>query len=252
MYPTFLALVLALIFMDAALLVDAGLYVIQPSQGSTCRGGESCTITWLDDGSRPLLSAIGLSTVGLYTGKQKLVQRIVPVDVTSTHSITFKPNPAAGPNSDSYYIAITSTTLKGNDSTPYSGFSPFFSLVGMSGSFDKPLPAATSNIPIPASLTRPAASGTTKTITVGTVPNTSLQPITTPSNFGASTSVSSSSTSSRLSTSISPSSSTPTAASASASTTPVSSGSVGGASRLSLPISLFSLAIFSATLTSLS
>ena len=27
MYPTFLALVLALIFMDAALLVDAGLYV---------------------------------------------------------------------------------------------------------------------------------------------------------------------------------------------------------------------------------
>jgi len=90
MYPTFLALVLALIFMDAALLVDAGLYVrvsprvlslgfrptrklfqvIQPSQGSTCRGGESCTITWLDDGSRPLLSAIGVSTVGLFTGKQ--------------------------------------------------------------------------------------------------------------------------------------------------------------------------------------
>ena len=76
--------------MDAALLVDAGLYVrvsptcfcpwgfrlirtfqvIQPSQGSTCRGGESCTITWLDDGSRPLLSAIGVSTVGLFTGKQ--------------------------------------------------------------------------------------------------------------------------------------------------------------------------------------
>lgn len=48
--------------------------VIQPSQGSTCRGGESCTITWLDDGSRPLLSAIGVSTVGLYTGKQ--VRRI--------------------------------------------------------------------------------------------------------------------------------------------------------------------------------
>ena len=94
MYHPFLALALALIFLDAALLVDAGFFVrvhsyvchwapvfnwttfqvIQPFKGSTCHGGESCTISWIDDGSRPLLSAIGVSTVGLYTGEQ--VRRI--------------------------------------------------------------------------------------------------------------------------------------------------------------------------------
>ncbi|KAF8958094.1 hypothetical protein BDZ97DRAFT_1668894 [Flammula alnicola] len=100
MYSTIMALALAILFMDAAVLVHAGLYVVQPLQGSTCRGGESCTITWLDDGIRPLLSAVGVSTVGLYTGKQQLVQTIPPVDVSSVHSITFKPNPSAGPNSD--------------------------------------------------------------------------------------------------------------------------------------------------------
>ncbi|KAF8814406.1 hypothetical protein BYT27DRAFT_7082282, partial [Phlegmacium glaucopus] len=59
-----------------------------------------CTVTWLDDGEKPLLSVIGVSTVGLYTGMQQLVQTIAPVDVANTHSITFTPLPDAGPNFD--------------------------------------------------------------------------------------------------------------------------------------------------------
>lgn len=80
-------LVLALCFLDSALLVDAGLYVsshlspknltnklslqvIQPSARSKCHGGQTCIIQWLDDGIYPLLSAIGVCTVGLFTGEQ--------------------------------------------------------------------------------------------------------------------------------------------------------------------------------------
>lgn len=46
------------------------LQVIKPSQGSTCHGGQSCTVEWLDDGIAPLLSDLGVNTVGLYTGRQ--------------------------------------------------------------------------------------------------------------------------------------------------------------------------------------
>ncbi|KAJ3496508.1 hypothetical protein NLJ89_g10476 [Agrocybe chaxingu] len=167
MYSSLMALALAIICLDFVMLVNAGLYIVEPRQGTTCRGGQLCTVTWLDDGTRPLLSAIGVSTIGLYTGKQQLVQRIAPVDVSTAQSLTFTPNPAAGPNSDDYYISITSTTLKGNESIPYSGFSAWFSLTGMSGSFDTPLPAATSSIPIPASLTRTSSAVTSTSTIVG-------------------------------------------------------------------------------------
>ncbi len=90
--------------------------VVQPLEGSTCEADKPCTITWVDNGVRPLLSSIGLSTVGLYTGHQvcwklttpmnaqcpvqQLVQTIPAVDVSTEHSVTFNPNPSAGPNSD--------------------------------------------------------------------------------------------------------------------------------------------------------
>ncbi|KAG6850609.1 hypothetical protein C0991_010244, partial [Blastosporella zonata] len=75
--------------------------ILQPEAHSTCHGGQACTIEWLDDGTRPLLAAAGLSTFGLYTADLQLVQAIPPTDVSKTRSISFKPNPAAGPNSDS-------------------------------------------------------------------------------------------------------------------------------------------------------
>ncbi|KAF8062230.1 hypothetical protein FPV67DRAFT_1672707 [Lyophyllum atratum] len=163
MYPTTLALVLAFWILNFALLADAGIYVLKPSAGSKCHGGQTCTIEWLDDGSQPLLSAAGVCTFGLFTGKQQLVQAIAPADVSTAHSVTFKPNPAAGPNSDAYYIGIISTTFKKDSDTPYMAFSPFFSIDQMSGSFDTPLPAAISAIPIPSSLTRSATGSGTAT-----------------------------------------------------------------------------------------
>ena len=42
--------------------------VIDPLRGSICRANKPCTVTWLDDGRAPLLSSIGVSTVGLYKG----------------------------------------------------------------------------------------------------------------------------------------------------------------------------------------
>ena len=76
-----LALVVAL---DAFFAVQATLYVsldpiffanllrdiqvIQPSFGSTCSGGQPCTVQWLDDGTNPLNSDIGVTKCGLYTG----------------------------------------------------------------------------------------------------------------------------------------------------------------------------------------
>jgi len=208
MYLAHLALVLAFCISNFTLLVNAGIFVIEPASGSTCHGGQSCTVEWLDDGIRPLLTAAGICTLGLYTGDLKLVQALPPVDVSGTHSITFKPNPAAGPNSDSYYIAITSTTFRLNSSTPYTGFSPFFRLDQMTGSFDTPLPEATSTIPIPPSLSHEATSHSTvlSTITVGIL-STSLPPLPTPTNTTPVTTQSpSSSSQTRLSTSILPSS----------------------------------------------
>ncbi|KAF8893012.1 hypothetical protein BD779DRAFT_1436375, partial [Infundibulicybe gibba] len=68
--------------------------------GSTCHGGQECTIEWLDDGRSPLLTAIGLCNFGLFTGKQQLIQALPSADVATTHSLTFVPTPGAGPNSD--------------------------------------------------------------------------------------------------------------------------------------------------------
>ncbi|KAF8153188.1 hypothetical protein B0H34DRAFT_662790 [Crassisporium funariophilum] len=100
MYSAYMALVLAILCMNAALLVNAGLYILEPSQGSTCRSGQPCTIRWIDDGVRPVLSAVGVATVGLFTGKQQLVQTIPAVNVANSISTTFTPMSAAGPNSD--------------------------------------------------------------------------------------------------------------------------------------------------------
>ncbi|CAA7268791.1 unnamed protein product [Cyclocybe aegerita] len=240
MYSSLMALALAIICLDFVMLVNAGLYIVEPRQGTTCRGGQPCTVTWLDDGTRPLLSAIGVSTIGLYTGKQQLVQRITPVDVSTAQSLTFTPNPAAGPNSDDYYISITSTTLKGNESIPYSGWSAWFSLTGMSGSFDTPLPAVTSSIPIPASLTQ-TSSAVTSTRTIGT-PSTSLKPLTTPLS---SKSASPSFSTSRLSTSTLPAAST-TSASSAPSSSQSSLSSTNGATGRSAGLPLLSLVVASA------
>ncbi|KAG9226847.1 hypothetical protein CCMSSC00406_0003480 [Pleurotus cornucopiae] len=141
----------------------AGVYIIRPSAGSTCRGGEECTLQWMDDGQSPLLSAFGPSTAGLYTGQMKLVQPLGDVDTSGSRSFTFTVDPRAGPNSDDYYIALASKSLG------EMAWSPFFRMTNMEGSFDSPLPS--SAIPSLSTLSPPQSSSTTilPTITVGTL-----------------------------------------------------------------------------------
>ncbi|KIK61301.1 hypothetical protein GYMLUDRAFT_166434 [Collybiopsis luxurians FD-317 M1] len=97
---SFKALALAIIALGALTAVQASLFIIQPSSGSTCSGGSPCTVQWLDDGTSPLNSEIGVTTVGLYTGVMQLVQSIPAVDVSTSQSLTFTPIPGAGPNSN--------------------------------------------------------------------------------------------------------------------------------------------------------
>ncbi|KAJ7600514.1 hypothetical protein C8J56DRAFT_1038158 [Mycena floridula] len=192
------ALVLAIVALDAT-LAQAALYVscnlFSTVEVSLLYLGRRAIllvlhvpVEWLDDGQRPLLSAVGVSYVGLYTGKQKLVQTITPVDVSASLSLTFVPNPEAGPNSDTYYIGFTSVAKINGSSTL--NFSPFFKLDQMSGSFASPLAAATSSIPIPSAIEQATSIKPTgiKTITVGTL-HTSLPSLT----FLSSTRVASSS-----------------------------------------------------------
>ncbi|KAI0657511.1 hypothetical protein C8Q70DRAFT_919389 [Cubamyces menziesii] len=80
-------------------LVQATLYVIEPTAGSTCSGGKPCTVAWLDDGTAPLLAEIGATHVALYNGEHVLVQQIDPVDISVVHAFTFTPDPNAGSNS---------------------------------------------------------------------------------------------------------------------------------------------------------
>ncbi|KAJ4495274.1 hypothetical protein C8R41DRAFT_918989 [Lentinula lateritia] len=163
-----MALVLAFVALDAFTAVQATLYVIQPSAGSTCSGGSPCTVQWLDDGTTPLNSNIGVTTCGLYTGDMQLVQTIDPVDVSSTQSLVFTPLSDAGPDSSDYYIAFTSTDLEING-TKYTSYSP---LNNMTGSFSSSVASATSSIPFPSSLTESSAfseTGILSTVTVGTI-----------------------------------------------------------------------------------
>ncbi|PBK66342.1 hypothetical protein ARMSODRAFT_960331 [Armillaria solidipes] len=224
------ALVLACITLDFVLHTNAALsvrslYVIEPDSGSSCHGGQNCTVEWLDDGVRPLLSSFGVSIVGLYTGTQQLVQNIDPVDTSTTHSLTFTPIPEAGPDSDTYYICFTSTSVFDNG-TAVMAFSPFFQLDQMTGSFGTPLESATASIAIPTSLMQTSAADSTSelsTIIVGTL-STSLSSLTSLSATTPST-PSSSSTTSRFSTSSAPES-TSTSAAGSAAT---QSGTANGA-----------------------
>ncbi|KAH9169542.1 hypothetical protein EDB89DRAFT_1854416, partial [Lactarius sanguifluus] len=73
--------------------------VINPTTRSVCHGGKPCLVQWLDDGQNPLLATMGPCHVGLFSGNEKLIQQIEPVDVSTSLSLTFTPSPNAGPNS---------------------------------------------------------------------------------------------------------------------------------------------------------
>ncbi|KAI0267312.1 hypothetical protein BC834DRAFT_870772 [Gloeopeniophorella convolvens] len=167
------------------------LYVIAPTLQTVCRSGQACDVQWLDDGQEPLLPNMGPCNVALYAGNEKLVQQINPVDVSTTHSLTFTPNAKAGPNSNTYYIAFTSIGLS-NSSHLLQEFSPNFSLEQMSGSFNSPVPELTSAIPVPSSVlsAQPNQVSTSSLSETVSLP-TSVGPSLTSPSSGTSTSASS-------------------------------------------------------------
>ncbi|KAJ6591180.1 hypothetical protein DFH09DRAFT_195705 [Mycena vulgaris] len=229
----------AFLALNYALLVNAGVFFIEPASRSTCTGGTPCTLEWLDDGIPPFLNQIGVVTAGLFHGEQELVQTIQPLDVSTVHSVQFTPNAQAGPNSGAYYVAFTSTNAKVNG-TKYIAFSPFFNLKGMSGSFSSPLAAATSTIPIPTSLTVTTSTPAPTTITIGG--SASLPPLPTLSSAKPIT-PSSSSLSSQFTTSSIPTSASDASISASATTSPSSTPTSSSNAAASPPATLLSLPI---------
>ncbi|KAH9936702.1 hypothetical protein B0H21DRAFT_878690 [Amylocystis lapponica] len=199
----------------AVLCVRAGLYVNDPVASTTCNGGQPCTVTWLDDGSQPLLSGIGACYVGLYNGNNVLVQQIEPVDVASVHSLQFTPDPGAGPDSGTYYINFTA--INPVDGARYIQYSAFFTMASMSGSFVSPIASDTSTLSVPStvlspppnSVITPTASGSSNSGSSASIPTSSLASTSAPSSSGMTTSrLSGSSSSSSPSPSTSTSSAT--------------------------------------------
>lgn len=151
------------------------------------------------------------------------------------------------------YIAITSTQVNDSEGKPYVGYSPFFRFVfrwsrladiepnyvrlrGMSGSFDSPLAAATSTVPIPQSIKNPSTPSPTSTTTVGTLTTTLSQPSSSPlSTSSVPSSVS------RLSTSIS---SVPLSTTSLASAPAKSNGRSSHPSHLPGPLPVLFLVLF--------
>ncbi|KAH9968014.1 hypothetical protein BC827DRAFT_1169751 [Russula dissimulans] len=128
--------------------VFGALYVTRPTSQTVCHAVQPCSVQWLDNGVVPLLGAMGLCRVALYSGNEKLIQQIEIVDVSTTQSLSFTPRPDAGPNSNTYYLAFTPIISSG----PVTAFSATFSLDGMNGSFDSPIPELTSTRPVPSTL----------------------------------------------------------------------------------------------------
>ncbi|KAF8558619.1 hypothetical protein OG21DRAFT_1079703 [Imleria badia] len=70
--------------------VHAAVYVTAPVAATTCTAGQSCQVSWVDDGQSPLLSSIGQCTVDLYyTGGYQFAQSLQSVDVSASSSFSF-------------------------------------------------------------------------------------------------------------------------------------------------------------------
>jgi len=119
------------------------LYVTTPVDGTTWTAGQNQTLSWKDDGSEPTLAKFKDASVGIFVGSstvQTLVQEIVAsVDVATTESIVFTPDPSVGANGDYYFIRFQSLALKdaNNSAFPAEAFSATFTMNGMTGSFNE-------------------------------------------------------------------------------------------------------------------
>lgn len=135
------------LFALAASPALATVFVTSPVASTTFHGGQQATISWQDDGSAPSLQDFGDAKVSIYVGnaqQQTSLQLIVPsVNVATTSSIQFTPDPSIGPNSADYFIRIESLNFKDpkNPQFPALSFSAKFALDNMSGTFNSTVQA---------------------------------------------------------------------------------------------------------------
>jgi hypothetical protein len=125
----------------------ASIYTTSPTANTTFTGGQQSTVSWIDDGKKPSLSDFGNCMVSIYVGnamQQTQLQLITPsVNVATTSTIQFVPNPSIGPNSNEYFIRFQSLALMDPTQPQYPAlaFSAKFSMTGMTGTFNSSVQA---------------------------------------------------------------------------------------------------------------
>jgi len=160
--------------------------VTAPIAGTTCTGGQVCSVTWNDNRQGVSLAQQGNCTVALYTGgaqQQTFLQPIAypnAINVSTIQTIQFTVDPTVGPNSDQYFIRFSSTSLTNPTSptNPYLSFSAKFTLAGMSGTFNSTVQQQLAGVTSSASSSA-SSSGTARPTTTGTTSRTSTTSTTT-------------------------------------------------------------------------
>jgi len=125
-----------LLLAAAAPAALAKIFITQPVASTVWPVGQPVTMNWQDDGTAPLLPAIGVSSLGIYAGnqlQQTLLQQIGTLDVSKNNSITFQINGDIGPNNvHALFMRFTSQVLQDptNPTFPEQAFSAMFAVSG--------------------------------------------------------------------------------------------------------------------------
>jgi len=182
-----LSAVVSLAFAASAL---ANLYVTSPVATTTFTAGQQATISWEDNGQSPTLVQFGTANFAIYVGnaiQQTPLQTIATnVNVSSTSSLVFTPDGTIGPNSDEYFVRVTSLTLMDPTQPQYyeEAFSAKFTLAGMTGSFNATLQAeidGQSTAPIGATTHASSATASATAVKTSSVAATTSGASSTPS-----------------------------------------------------------------------
>jgi len=188
-YPKMFSVAKLIALAVCAQSASAALFMTSPVASSSWAAGQQQTISWQDDGNQPTLEAFGPASVSLAVGsaqQQTSLQTVIAsVDVSTTSSIVFTPDPSVGANGGMYFIRIQSLSLKDATQTQYPAlaFSAKFTMTGMTGTFN-----ATVQQQIDGASGAPASGGSAPTTPA---PATSPSATTSPSKTGSSTSGSS-------------------------------------------------------------
>ncbi|KAG6380316.1 hypothetical protein JVT61DRAFT_8425 [Boletus reticuloceps] len=136
--------IVSLAFAASAL---ANVFITTPVVSTTFNAGQQATVSWQDSGSAPSLTQFGNASFAIYVGnaiQQTLLQTIATnVNVSATSSFTFTPDGTIGPNSNEYFIRVTSQSFMSPQAPqfPEEAFSAMFTLAGMTGTFNSTIQA---------------------------------------------------------------------------------------------------------------